>query len=182
MYAPFHPIKKLIMNNYKLPVIAFSLLLLITSCKKNDALNQAVAPAPSAASTAVKTSEWKSISNWTSTVGEKFTVYTTKIEDSTLTQAVANSGLVLVFTKNGNVIKALPFQEKENSDTYWYYQVSKGVIILSCDNYSGSKSFNTAGFKYFVFSAEQLKNLETKGHSKIELMQLSYDNVATLLN
>jgi hypothetical protein len=138
--------------------------------------------ATATASVATKAPEWRSFTNWTSSKGEKFTTYSSKVADSTITSAVANSGLVLTFSKNGNNIQALPFQEKGTNDSYWYYQVSKGALTLSCDNYSGTASLNTAGFKYFIFSTEQLKELEAKGYSKIKLMQLAYEDVAALTN
>ena len=169
------------MNKHKLPVLGLSLILLITSCKKNDVQheNTQTSPAP-AAPVSASVSEWRTFTSWTSSKGEKFTTYRSKIADSSLTNAVSSKGLVLAFARNGESIKALPFQEKGTSDSYWYYQVSSGTITLSCDNYSGKASPADVSFKYFVFSPEQLKDLEAKGYSKIKLMQLAYEDVVAL--
>jgi hypothetical protein len=40
---------------------------------------------------------------------------------------------------------------------------------------------NSTTFKYFVLTAQQIKDLEAKGHSKIELMTLTYEKAAELL-
>lgn len=172
------------MNKHKLPVIGFSLLLLITSCKKNDVQYENKSNVPTAASATIsaKSADWASVNNWSSSKGTKYTTYSSSIADSSITSAVTSSGLILAFAKSGNAIKALPFQEKGTTDAFWYYQVSTGSITLSCDVYSGTPALNTAGFKYFVFTPEQLKDLAAKGHSKSELMQLSYEGVAALLN
>jgi len=170
------------MNKHKLPVLGFSLLLLITSCKKTDVQQDSNSPTPVSASISSSSPDWKSITNWSSYKTEKFTTFNTKIEDSTITNAVAASGLVLAFTKNGNNINVLPFQEKGTNDSYWYYQVSKGAISISCDAYDSSESLTATSLKYFVFSPEQLNDLEAKGHSKITLLQLSYEEIVTLLN
>ncbi len=172
------------MNKHKLPVLGFSLLLLITSCKKNDVQHEDTMTNSTAiaAPAITKASEWKSFSNWTSSKEEKFTSHSSKVTDSSITNAVATSGLVLAFSKAGNTIQALPFQEKGANDSYWYYQISKDAITLSCDNYNGTAPVNTTEFKYFVFTPEQLKNLETKGYSKLQLLQLTYEEVAALTN
>jgi len=170
------------MNKHTLPVVGASLLLLITSCKKTDVQHENPVSAPTSVSAVTPKAEWTSINNWNSSQGEKFATYSSRVEDSSITTAVAGKGLVLAFSKNGTTINALPFQEKGTTDSYWYYQVSKGAIILSCDNYSGTQSLNTVGFRYFVFSPQQLKDLEAKGHTKIELMQLSYEDLVAVLN
>jgi len=174
------------MKKLKLPVLGFGLMLLIASCKKNDAQygTMPTNPATATAATSVvkASSDWKTATTWASSKHEKFTTYNSKIADSSITSAVTSSGLILAFAKNSNDVHALPYQQKGTSDAYWYYQVSKGAITFSCDVYSGSASVNTTTFQYFVLTAEQLKDLETKGHSKAELMQLSYENAAALLN
>jgi hypothetical protein len=91
-----------------------------------------------------------------------------------------NNGLVLAFVKIENSVNALPFQQKGTNDAYWYYQVSTENVSFSVDSYKGTQALNAAEFKYFAFSPEQLKDLETKGYSKIKLMQLSYEEVAAL--
>jgi hypothetical protein len=171
------------MNKHKLPVLGLGLLLLLSACKKNDVQyeNMETTEQTVAAPVSAPVSEWKPANSWTSSKQEKFTTHTSKTDDSTITSTVTNSGLVLAFIKTGNSINALPFQEKGTSDSYWYYQVSNGSISFSCDSYSGTPSLNSAEFKYFVFSPEQLTDLEAKGYSKIKLMQLSYEEVAAIL-
>ena len=141
--------------------------------------NQATEPT-AAAVPAAPAPEWKTITSWTSNKAEKFTTYAASTSDSSITDAVTSKGLVLAFVKNGDKISALPFQEKGANDAYWYYQVSTGTITFSLDSYKGSQNLDAAGFKYFSFSPEQLKDLESKGYSKIKLMQLSYEEVAAL--
>lgn len=175
------------MNKHKLSVLGFSLLLLITSCKKNDVQHEntttnSTAIATSATPAAPTASEWRSFTNWTSSKEEKFTSHSSKVIDSTITNAVATSGLVLAFSKAGSTIQALPFQEKGANDSYWYYQISKDAITLSCDNYNGTAPVNTTEFKYFVFTPQQLKDLEAKGYSKMKLLQLTYEEAVALTN
>jgi len=167
------------MNKHNLSVLGLGLILLATSCKKTDVQheNPVSTPAPST----VAKAEWTAISNWSSSQEEKFTSFSATIQDSSISNAVTANGLVLVFSKNGNTINALPFQEKGSTDAYWYYQVSKGTITLSSDNYSGAQPSSTTGYKYIVFSPQQLRDLEAKGYSKIELMQLSHDDLAAIL-
>jgi hypothetical protein len=178
------------MKKHKLPVLGLGLMLMIASCKKTDVQQESTLGNPAVAATTASAipassttnaSEWKTLSNWASSKQEKFTTYSSKIEDASITSAVTSSGLILAFAKNGSSIQAMPFQQKGTNDSYWYYQVSKGSITFSCDAYSGTQSLNDAGFTYFVLSAEQLKDLAANGHSKTQLMQLSYENLATLL-
>lgn len=175
------------MKKHKLPVVGFAaLLLLMASCRKNDVQNTstpAAVPTVATASAAKTTStDWTPATTWTPSKHEKFTTYNSTIADSSITSDVTSSGLVLAFAKNGTEVHALPYQEKGASDSYWYYQVSKSAITFSCDVYSAAQSLNTTTFKYFVLNAQQLKEQEAKGHSKIDLMQLSYDKAAELLS
>jgi hypothetical protein len=169
------------MNKHKLPILGFSLLLLITACKKNDVQQENMEATPTvSAAVSTPVSKWKTMNNWASSKGEKFTTYASSIGDSSITTAVVNNGLVLAFVKIENSVNALPFQQKGTNDAYWYYQVSTENVSFSVDSYKGTQALNAAEFKYFAFSPEQLKDLETKGYSKIKLMQLSYEEVAAL--
>lgn len=167
------------MNKHDLSVLGLGLVLLISSCKKNDVQHNSTPVNPQTTTQVKTTPEWKALNNWTSRKNEKFTTLTSKVTDSTLSLEVARTGLVLAFAKFGNTIKALPFQESTNGDAYWYYQVSKGVISFSVDNYT-AKAANDGTFKYFIFSAAQLKDLEAKGITKLNLMQLPYQEVQAL--
>ena len=171
------------MKKHKLSIIGFGLMLFIASCKKNDVEHKGglfSEPLAKAKAAAVAP-EWRSFTNWTSKKAEKFTSYVSAVADSSITSAVTRSGLVLAFAKNGTDIKALPFQDKTGGDAYWYYQVSNGAISFSVDAYSDLSTLNSAGFKYFVFTPEKLKELDSRGHSKINLMQLAYEDVVGLL-
>jgi hypothetical protein len=171
------------MNKHKLPVLGFSLLLLIASCKKNDVQHENTlgnSPVAAAMAASAKASDWKTLSSWASAKGDKFTTYSSKVSDSSITSSVTSRGLVLAFVKNGSTINALPFQQKGTNDSYYYYQVSNGTITLSCDNYSGTANVSSEAFKYFVFTPEKLKDLESQGYTKIKLMQLAYEDVAAL--
>ncbi|HJW15818.1 MAG TPA: hypothetical protein VJ499_01780 [Flavisolibacter sp.] len=171
------------MNKHKLPVLGLSLILLITSCKKNDVQHENTlgnSPVAAAMAASAKASDWKTLSSWASAKGDKFTTYTSKITDSSITSSVTSRGMVLAFVKDGSTINALPFQKKGTNDSYYYYQVSNGSISLSCDNYSGTANLSSEVFKYFVFTPEKLKDLESQGYTKIKLMQLAYEDVAAL--
>jgi hypothetical protein len=171
------------MNKHKLPVLGLSLVLLITSCKKNDVQHENTlgnSPVAAAIAASAKASEWSTLPNWASSKGDKFTTYTSKVTDSSITSSVTSRGMVLAFVKDGSTINALPFQKKGANDSYYYYQVSNGSITLSCDNYSGTANLGAEAFKYFVFTPEKLKDLESQGYTKIKLMQLAYEDVAAL--
>jgi hypothetical protein len=173
------------MNKHKLPVLGFSLLLLIASCKKNDVQHETTLgnnPVAAAMAASAKASDWKTLSGWTSSKGDKFTTYSSKLADSSITSSVTSRGMVLAFVKNGSTINALPFQQKGSTDSYFYYQVSNSSVTVLCDNYSGTESLTTDAFKYFVFTPEKLKDLESQGYTKIKLMQLAYEDVAALFS
>lgn len=164
----------------KLSVFCFALVVVIASCKKND-----VAPANSSTNTISSvspssTSQWKSLSIWSTAKGNNVTTYSSKVADSSITADITKSGLVLAYFKNANGIQSLPYQEKDNS-SFAYYQVSKGSLTFSVDNYSGSTTLNKSSFAYFIFTAEKLKNLRSSGYSKSKLMQMSYSDIANLL-
>jgi hypothetical protein len=125
-------------------------------------------------------SDWKTVNNWSARKNEKFTTLSSKVADSSLSLEVAKHGLVLAFAKINNTIKSLPFQERNATDAYWYYQVSKGAISFSIDQYEATQSMATGTFKYFVFSPGQLKDLEARGYSKIKLMLLPYEELQAL--
>lgn len=172
--APTIILKKTFMNKFKLPAFGFALVLLITSCKKEDV--QPTKPSVNTATTAqaLNSSEWRSLTNWSTLKGEK-TSYFSKVSDSAITTEVAQAGLVLAFAKDNNGIQSLPLSEKDNS--YWYYQVSRGSISFSTDaTDTGAKQFS-----YFIFSKQQLAELDASGYSKSKLMQMSYNDLAGLL-
>ena len=166
------------MNKNKIAILGFSIAVLVTSCRKTDMPHQEAAPA---VETVAAKKDWTSAIAWNAAKQEKFTTYNGTIVDQAITSAVADKGLVLVFKKNGTDIQSLPFEEKGANDAYWYYQVSKGQIAISCDNYGAEQKVSDNAFQYFVITAEQLQALDAKGHSQIELLQLSYEEAAALL-
>lgn len=170
------------MNKLKLPALALGLVLLATSCKKTDLQHPSLPAAPTATAVApAKASGWKNLTNWTSVKGNQFTTFATRVSDSSITADVAHNGLVLAFAKNGNSIQALPFQEKDARGAYWYYQVANGKILVNCDSYINTQPASATGLRYFVFSASRLKTLEAQGYSKIKLMQLTYEDLSSLV-
>lgn len=154
-------------------------MLLIISCKKEDVQKTATAN-NSLSNINLKSSQWNSLSNWSSSKTENITTYFSTLSDSAITAEVANAGLVLVYKKNGNDIQSLPFQEKD-SKIYWYYQVSKGSIRISSDNSDG-QNLGSYSFSYFIFTPQQISFLEAKGKTKLNLLQLSYGQAASILN
>jgi hypothetical protein len=159
------------MKNYKLPLLGFALMLLITACKKEDVQ---VKNAPVSAA-----SQWQTLTNWSSSKTDNATTFSSKVSDSLITSNVANAGFVLVFKKSGSDVQSLPFQEKENK-TYWYYQVSKGSVQINSDNNAG-QNLSSQSFSYFVITPEKLSALEASGKTRFDLLQLSYEQAAALL-
>jgi hypothetical protein len=164
------------MKNYKLPLLGLSLVVLIASCKKEDV--QAKNPDKNLSAVS-NTIQWRSLSDWSGLKAEDVTTYFSKISDSAITSSVVNSGFVLVFKKNGSDIKSLPFQE-QNSNTYWYYQVSNGALRINSENNVG-QNLITQSFSYFVIPPDKLSALEASGKTKMDLLQLSFEEAKTLL-
>jgi hypothetical protein len=164
------------MKNYKLPLMAFALVLLVASCKKEDVQQKN----SKQTFTSAATGSWNSLTNWSTDIADSTTTYFSRIPDTAINAAVANSGLVLVFKKNGSAVQSLPFQDK-SAGTYWYYQVSKGLLrIDGSSNSASQQNFNGQTFSYFVFTPEQISALDAKGKTKLDLMQLSYDEALEL--
>jgi hypothetical protein len=165
------------MKNYKVPVMGFVLVLLITSCRKEDVQQNS---SKTTSATDIKGS-WSSFSNWSTVkANDSSNTYFSEILDTAINAAVAKSGLVLVYKKEGSTIKSLPFEDKFNG-TYWYYQISKGVLrVDGTDNGPTQKNFNGQAFSYFVFTPERISALQQQGKSKFDLLQLSYDQAVQL--
>jgi hypothetical protein len=164
------------MKNYKLPFLGFAFVLLIASCKKEDIKAKNTSDNLPIVSNAV---QWKSLNDWSSSKGEDVTTYFSKVLDSSIKSSVVNEGFVLVFKKTGSDSQSLPFQEKD-SKTYWYYQVSNGSIRINSDNNAG-QNLNVQLFSYFVIPPEKLTALEASGKTKLNLLQLSYEQAEALL-
>jgi hypothetical protein len=156
--------------------MGMALMLLIASCKKED-VRQTTTDNVSSGS-ALK-AQWNSLSNWQNSKNENVTTYFSRLTDSSITKDVVNAGIVLVYKKTGNDIQSLPLQEKDNK-TYWYYQVANGSIRINSDNNDG-QNLGTQTFSYFVVTPEQLSKLEASGKTKLDLLQLSYDQASSLI-
>jgi hypothetical protein len=161
------------MKKYKVSLVGFALMLMVASCKKEDVQ---VKNTP-ASTTASPASQWKSLTNWSTSTSDNQTNYSSKLSDSTITGSVATGGLVLVFKKSGSTIQSLPFQETE-SKTYWYYQVSKGTVQVNSNN---NENLDQQSFSYFVITPEKLSGLEASGKTRLDLLQLSYEQAVALL-
>jgi hypothetical protein len=161
------------MKKYKVSLVGFALMLMVASCKKEDVQ---VKNTP-ASTTASPASQWKSLTNWSTSTSDNQTNYSSKLSDSTITGSVATGGLVLVFKKSGSTIESLPFQETE-SKTYWYYQVSKGTVQVNSNN---NENLDQQSFSYFVITPEKLSGLEASGKTRLDLLQLSYEQAVALL-
>ena len=166
------------MKNVRFPLFGLALVLLIASCKKQDVKSPAASNALQSSST-TKASQWNSLTNWSSLTADSSTTFYTKMSDSLVTSDIVSNGLVLVYKKSGNDIESLPFQDKSNK-VYWYYQVSKGSIRISGNNAS-SQNVNGQSFSYFIITPEKISALQSNGKTKLDLMQLSYDQAAALL-
>lgn len=164
------------MKNFKLPFLGLALALLIISCKKEDVQQPG---ASQVSPSKVSSASWNSLNNWSSTSSDNTTTFFAKLSDSSITANVVSEGMVLVYKKSGNDIQSLPFQEKDGK-TYWYYQVSNGSLRVNSDNNSG-QNLSAQSFSYFVITPQQLSDLEAQGKTKIDLLQLSYDQATALL-
>lgn len=166
------------MNKHKFLTVAISAIFLVTACKKSDVQHED--------NTATGTStawQWKSLSNWNSETGEETTVYSTTIEDPAITADIAAGGMVIVFKNSGSGVTAMPYEETVSGGTYsWFYQIAEGSLTIQAE-VSGNASAPATGqgVHYFILTADKLKELDSKGHSKEELMKLSFENAQAIL-
>ena len=167
------------MNKHKLTITAFAVItLLVIACKKNDLKHQAPKQETSETVTAP---QWKSVSSWSNTKQEQFTVFSGKIEDNNITADVVSKGLILVYKSNGGSVLTLPAEDKV-SNNYWYYQVSRGSVVITSDVYGAESTFDKASnFQYFILTKDQVAELEAKGYSKAKLMSLSHSEASQLI-
>lgn len=166
------------MNKHKLTITTFAAITLLTiACKKNDLKGQA--PEQQTPETSAAT-QWKSVTNWSNSKQDAFTVYHGKIEDDKITPEVISKGLVLVYKSNGGSVLTLPSEDSQNN--YWYYQISKGAVTITSDVYGADQTLDeNSTFQYFILSKDQLADLEAKGYTKSKLMSLSYADASQLI-
>ncbi|HVG12009.1 MAG TPA: hypothetical protein VM843_03350 [Flavisolibacter sp.] len=163
------------------------LLVLATSCKKNDFLDENV-PTETAASAPelslnTDSSAWYSSSKWDIAAQEDFSVHYINVADNKITADVVDNGLVLVFKQNSAGVAALPVEESGKGESqYWYHQVTEGNLLISADTYGGAKAPDASStFKYFILTSQSLKTLEANGYTLDRLMGLSYQEASELL-
>jgi hypothetical protein len=183
------------MKIMKWPILGLSIVLVATSCNKEDFKEEAAADltTSSARLNQADTIGWKSSAKWETADQQTFSVRYFTIEDPAITTDVADNGLVLLFKRSGSAINALPFEEgqasentaddaENNTSNYWYHQVAEGSLLISCDVYSKATTPDNANsFKYFVITPEKLQSLETDGYTTEKLMNLDYTEAAALL-
>jgi hypothetical protein len=163
------------MNKHKIFAAVLGATIVFTACRKNDLQKEAV---QNQASSGMKT-----VSSWSSEKMDKYTEFSSTVEDKNITSDIVSKGLVLAFKKSSNSVVSLPASEKSGLSAYsWYYQVAEGSIVFSADAYGLAKEpASNQSFDYFVVSEEKIKDLESKGYSKDQLMNLSYSDAASLL-
>lgn len=176
------------MKNLKAPLIAAAVVLSVISCKKNDvkpnAENSAVNATQNSQSILnVQSLSWKSVADWQVANQQSFKVFYASVADTSITADVVSSGLVLVYKKNSDgTIVRLPFEEKVGGQVsnYWYYQVSEGKVLISCDNYTNSSNAGKDNFQVVVVNKDQINSLSNKGYANSKLMELDYNQVSGL--
>jgi hypothetical protein len=126
---------------------------------------------------------WISSKAWEVENQEDFSIFYINMPDPAITSEVVDNGLVLLFKKGNSSYVALPVEEDSKADSkYWYHQVTEGNIMISADSYGAATSPDAAsGFKYFVLTPQKLKELERKGQTVDQLMSLTYEQAATLI-
>jgi hypothetical protein len=171
------------MKKHTLSISALALVLVFASCRKSDLPHNPLAQDKAkvaAATAAAPVSDWKSVGNWTSTRQEKSTSFSAQIKDNALTTANVSTGLVLVYKKEGDAVRSLPYRDKVTGQ-YWYYQASENDITINVDAAGTGKINNLATFRYFILSEEKIKELEAQGTTKFEIMKMSFDKASSLL-
>jgi hypothetical protein len=168
----------------KLSVLTLVVFIFGVSCKKADYVQQNHPIATSTISKKDTSAGWRPLTNWSTRHYDKSTLFSSKVQDSLITESVVARGLVLAYKKTGTTIHALPYRQSENGISYfWIYQVTKGQLQVSCHV---SDSTVTApaldhSIVYFVIAPQQLTSLGAKGNSKASLMRLSYGAAMALL-
>jgi hypothetical protein len=158
-------------------------VLTIVSCRKESMQQEAVnteVPAADVSTTtsSARLSAWQQVNSW-SAAKQSGSVYTGRIDDVAITTEITNTGMVLLFSKNGATTQSLPFKQDDN--TYWSYQVEEGSVIVNADaGVSKTTMDNNRQFQYIVLSKEQLDALEAKGYSRSSLINISYQSASTL--
>jgi outer membrane protein assembly factor BamB len=162
------------MKYLKLTVLFSGMIVLASSCRKNDFAAEVPTEISIPTATDVK---WISLTNWSSKQSENTTTFFNRVSDTSITYSVAKAGMILVYKKDGSSIKALPLQDGTVS---WNYQVSTGALLINSENNDGS-NLSKSGFSYFIITPEKLSALQAGGKTRMDLLNLSYEQAADLL-
>jgi hypothetical protein len=144
--------------------------LTLLSCRKEETSVNTQAPTGTESSIA-SLSAWNTVSSnaGKSTTGSEHSGY---INDGLITADVANSGLVLLFSKAAGTDNATSFAEASVDGNY---HVETGNIVVN-----GVVQLKDQQFQYVIFSEDQLKQLADKGYSRDQLVSLSYKQAFAL--
>jgi hypothetical protein len=163
------------MFKHKILFLAIGATLAFSSCRKTDAAYETTQE-NAAHATETTSASWTPVGDWKSSQQEQFKVQFGTIQDPAITADVVNKGLVLVYAKEGANIQSLPYQS-EQSNSFWYYQIAEGSLLVSADVY-GTSNAAAPEIRYFIFTEQQLNELEKSGTSKAEIMSLSYEQAS----
>lgn len=181
-------ISRLSMKSIKLSVLGMALIVVIASCSKKDAYSDETisqdSSIKSSAAAAVDNNSWHTTAQWESAKQDNYSVYYFNIADAKITSDVASDGLVLVYKKQGGTSVAMPYEEKSGDNSvYWYHQVTDGNLLILSDSYNkASQPGADASFKYLIVTPDQLKSLDAQGHSRSNLMDMTYEQASKLLS
>ncbi len=159
--------------------ISFILLagtIFFASCQKQ---NDELFPQEEVATVNTQFSSWSTVSFTASEAGKGATA-SGQINDPAIDSAVVSGGMVLVFSKENNEIKTLPFAH--TSGIEWNYEIKKGGIQISAS--SDKKALSSlAGlqFSYAIVPSSKIASLEGKGTSVDDLINLDYSSASALL-
>lgn len=176
------------MKSLHLPLLGLLTMLCVISCKKEDLQNPStLSPVSKSDSVAISfktVSDWNTVADWNAVNQQKFSVYYCNIKDAKIAASDADNGLVLVYMKNNTTgaIVRLPYEDKaDDHSNYWYYQVTGGNILVSCDASGTVKAPDQQiSFKYVVSSGNTLGALEQNGLSRADIMNMPYNEVMKL--
>jgi hypothetical protein len=159
------------MKYIKLFVIAS--IVALASCEKAELENN-TDPLLTKPSEAIQSSKWISPQNWSSNDLN----YHTTLTDKSITPSIVNEGLVLVYTMQNDI--PLPLNGQLDQAT-WLYQVEEGSIEVSATVKEKKPFIHDQLFSYIIISKEQLMQLEENGFSKLQLMEMSYEQLSGLI-
>ncbi len=175
------------MKNLKTPIAVMLVFSAVLACNKMDLQEETQNEINANASAktqvqGVSESEWKSTSEWNAVDQSGRAAFFTTISAPEITADAAEKGLVRVFKLNGtdqSTLVSLPIEETSGANkNYWYYTVTDGQIMISVDVYGSTENPAAKSlFKYVVLNSEAVAEVEKKGTSKVDLMELPYEKM-----